>query len=481
MRRVRDMEIIHVAAELAPVAKVGGLGDVLHGLCRALIDKGNRVTILLPKYDTLDLKGVKDLKVLETTQEVRFAGVVCTNTLWHGTVDSIPVVFIESHDPKEFFDRGKVYGCPDDVDRFNYFCLSALEYIRKKECHVVHLHDWHTAALAGLIKERHPEITAKVVLTLHNLAYQGQCGAADLERMGWKSELLRAGDHYNLLKGGIIFADKITTVSPTYAREILTPEMGCSLQMTLRAHHHKLSGILNGIDYTYWNPKTDPLLPHHYSAHALEHKERVKQELRKRLSLADEKCPLVCAVTRLVPQKGPELIKSALLRTLELGGQFILLGSTGDEKTHTQFYNLKRKLAGSSHVHLELTFNEELSHLVFAGGDLFLIPSLFEPCGLTQQIAMRYGTVPLARSCGGLVDTVFEGKNGFLFGPPTSEALRETLDRALETWEHKPEMWHRLIEAGMSTDFSWEKPAEKYLSLYQSRESQESPLTPLIH
>ena len=462
------MEIIHVAAELAPVAKVGGLGDVLHGLSRALIEKGHRVTVLLPKYNTLNLDFVKDLKVLEANQVVRFEKEDCTHTLWQGNVDGIPIIFIESHDPRAFFDRDTVYGCKDDVDRFNYFCLAALEYIRKHEFEVVHLHDWHTSALAGLLKERAPEVRTKVILTLHNLAYQGQCGAAELERIGWKSELLASSDHYNLLQGGIIFADKVTTVSPNYAHEILTTDTKDPLQTTLRAHRHKFSGILNGIDYAFWNPKTDKFLPCHYSLHNLSNKEIVKQELKKRLSLADEKCPLVCAVTRLVYQKGPELIKAAILRTLEWGGQFVLLGSTADEQTYTQFYNLKRKLAGSPHVHLELSFSEELSHLVFAASDLFLIPSLFEPCGLTQQIAMRYGTVPLARACGGLVDTVFEEKNGFLFGTPSAEALNMALDNALDTWYHKPARWQKLIETGMSTDFSWEKPCEKYLALYRS-------------
>jgi starch synthase len=462
------MEIVHVAAELAPLAKMGGLGDVLHGLCRSLIEKGHQVTIFLPKYDTLDLNWVKNLEVLEPHQMVQFDGLKCTNTLWRGTVDNIPVVFFESHDPREFFDRGQVYGCPDDVDRFNYFCLSAVEYLRKTECDIVHLHDWHAASIAGLLKEIYPEYSAKVILTLHNLAYQGHCSVEELERMGWKSEFLRADGHYNLLKGGIHFADRITTVSPTYAQEILYTQFSGELQPILLSSQHKLSGILNGIDYTFWNPKTDKFLPYHYSVHGLGYKGLIKEELKKRLSLAEENCPLVCCVTRLVHQKGPELIKAAILRTLEWGGQFVLLGSASDEKTHTQFYNLKRKLAGSAHVHLELTFSEELSHLVFAASDLFLIPSLFEPCGLTQQIAMRYGTIPLARACGGLVDTVVDEKNGFLFGPPTAEAVCTGLDRALETWYHKPNTWNHLIETAMATDFSWEKPAEKYLSLYRS-------------
>src|SRR5271156_2860161 len=175
MRRVGSMEIIHVAAELAPIARVGGLADVLHGLCRALLKKKHSVKIILPKYDTLDLNWVENLEVLSTTHQVYFDGHVYNNTLWQGVVDHIPVVFIESHDPKGFFNRGSVYGCDDDIARFSYFGLSALEFIQKFPCDVIHLHDWHAALLAGLIKELHPGIKAKIVFTIHNLFYQGLC------------------------------------------------------------------------------------------------------------------------------------------------------------------------------------------------------------------------------------------------------------------------------------------------------------------
>ena len=460
------MEIIHIAAELAPIAKVGGLGDVLHGLSRALLNKNHRVKILLPKYDILDLNWVQHLEVIETNHTVRFDGALYENTLWQGVVDGIPVIFVESHGPQNFFNRGMVYGCPDDISRFLYFCLAALEYVLKESCDVVHLHDWHTAAIAGLLKEIYPDKEIKTVFTIHNFSYQGMCGREDLERVGWEASALKEGDHYNLLKGGVIFADHVTTVSPSYARELLTSEISGPLQTTLKKYQHKFSGILNGIDYGYWNPKTDPLLPYHYSTSDLANKQKVKNALKKKLSLADEDSPLVGAVTRLVWQKGPEFIKAALLRTLEWGGQFVLLGSALDERTQSQFYNLKQKLGGCPHVHLELSYNEELSHLVFAASDLFLVPSRFEPCGLTQMIAMRYGTLPLARETGGLMDTVFDGKNGFTFGPPTIEAFNETLDRALETWYTNPDHWQKMVEKGMQTDFSWDHPAEAYLKVY---------------
>jgi starch synthase len=460
------MEIIHVAAELAPIAKVGGLGDVLHGLSKALLNKNHSVRILLPKYDTLDLNYVKHLEIIETHLLVHFGDAQFLNTLWQGMVDGIPVIFFESHDPYRFFERGKVYGFPDDVSRFLYFCMSALTYLRKNDCDVLHLHDWHTAIIAGFVKDCYQEIKAKTVLTIHNLAYQGICTKEEMGQTEWHPSHLEEDGFYNLLKTGIIFADHVTTVSPSYAHELLHTNVSGPLQSTLKKYQKKFTGVLNGIDYSYWNPERDPLIPYHYSVHHLSNKEKVKVELKKRVSLADENCPLVSAITRLVPQKGPELLKAAILRILELGGQFVLLGSALDEPTHERFYTLKRKLAGCSHVHLELTFNEELSHLVFAASDLFLVPSIFEPCGLTQQIAMRYGAVPVARATGGLIDTVFDKKNGFTFGPPTAEAFHGALDCAITCWQKHPDLWKEIMIAGMQTDFSWNHPAEEYLKIY---------------
>lgn len=453
------MEIIHFSAELAPVGKVGGLGDVLHGLSRSLISLGHSVEIVMPKYDMLDWSGIEKLQLIET------AGAV---TIWKGIVATIPVTFIESHDPDELFDRGKIYGCHDDPLRFTFFCMQALHYLKysQRQPDVIHLHDWHTAVAAPLLKERFPEMKAKCVFTIHNLSYQGHCEKEVLDKLGWKSEKIKENGCYNLMKAGIIYADHVTTVSPNYAHEILTTDHGGTLRPLLRKCKNKFSGILNGIDYDYWNPMEDPLLPAKFSLEKFSGKKKVKQELRKRLSLEEEMCPLVTAVTRLVPQKGPDLIKAALLRTLEWGGQFVLLGSALDETTHAHFYNLKRKLAGTHHVHLELTFNEELSHLVYGGSDLFLVPSLFEPCGLTQMIAMRYGSVPLVRETGGLVDTVFEGKNGFLFSAPTAEAICQAIDRALPLWDTPK--WTQLVETGMKSDLSWKKPAEEYLKIYKS-------------
>ena len=198
----------------------------------------------------------------------------------------------------------------------------------------------------------------------------------------------------------------------------------------------------------------------------IEKKRELKKILRERLSLEEEDSPIVCAIARLTPQKGPHLIKHALYRTLERGGQFVFLGSAPEGDTHEVFFNLKKKLSGSKHVHLELTYNEKLSHLVFAASDLFLVPSLFEPCGLTQLISMRYGTIPLVRQTGGLADTVFEGKNGYTFKDSTPDAICESIDRALWCWFHEKEKWKKLAENGMRMDHSWKGPVEEYFEIY---------------
>lgn len=465
------MEIVHIAAEMAPIAKVGGLGDVLHGLPRGLLAKKHDVQVVLPKYDTLNLNEVKNLEVIDTELPAFFEGSWALNTVWRGAVDSIPVIFIESHHPGQFFDRGKIYACEDDNDRFVYFCAAAAAYLLKfkSKVDIVHLHDWHTGLIAALLKERCPEIASKIVFTIHNLIYQGITDGSSLDKIGFKTQKMKEGDHYNLLKTGIAYADHVTTVSPNYAKEIVHTELGGSLRPTLKRYEEKFSGVLNGIDYGYWNPQTDPYLPVGFSAEKPAGKEKVKAELRHRLSLAEEDSPIVGAIARLVPQKGPEMLKAALLRTLEWGGQFVLLGSAPENNdSHKYFFNLKRKLAGSHHVHLELSYNEELSHLVYGGSDLFLVPSVFEPCGLTQMIAMRYGSLPLVRLTGGLADTVIEGQNGFTFVEPTAEGILAALDRALEAWYQNRSLWKSLQDAAMHTDFSWAHPADQYLTIYRS-------------
>ncbi|MFZ0564842.1 MAG: glycogen synthase [Chlamydiales bacterium] len=470
------MKIVHLASELAPIAKVGGLADAVYGLCKSLIAKKQEIEVILPKYDILNLDPIDNLQIIQKNFPSIFKGQKTLNTIWKGCVDKIPVLFIESNDPAGLFNRSTVYGCKDDPLRFLYFCCTALDFLMKRGAppDLVHLHDWHTASAAFLLKRE----SIPTVFTIHNLAYQGHCSLETFEKVGWKTEEINEfkdteyPDTYSLLKAGILFADHITTVSPSYAKEIFKTN---PLQEILKTHQKKLTGILNGIDFTYWNPKTDSLLPFHFHLQQLTQnppflkgKEKVKNYLRKRFNLRESQSTVVSSITRLVPQKGPKLIQAALSHTLKKGGQFILLGSTFDEEMRTVFTHLKQKLAHNRNVHMELTYNEELAHLVYAGSDLFVAPSLFEPCGLTPLIAMRYGTVPLVRQTGGMKDTVFEGKNGFSFITPTPAAIHKALNRALACWASHPKRWRALMKKGMEEDFSWSKSADAYLKIYRN-------------
>ncbi len=475
------MDIVEIASEFAPLAKVGGLGDVLFGLSRALVKKGHQVEIVLPKYDILNLDELEEFAIFRHDFPIDFEGKSHHNTLWRGKLENLLLTFIECHDPYEFFERGAIYGSEDDVERFLYFSQAAFCYLSEARARpdIIHVHDWHTACLPSLIKKKwpSPEGRPKCVLTLHNLAYQGKCFLDTLQKVDFPRQDLHryreaSSNGYNLLLGGIQTADAITTVSPTYAEEIMG-ELGFGLEEALYKRKSDFRGILNGIDFDFWNPATDPLIPTHFQKGDLkeeppylEGKAANKHHLTRVFSLLQEERPLVAAITRLVPQKGPELIEAALLHTLKRGGQFILLGSSGDKETHDRFYAIKRRFSDNPHLHIELTYNEKLSHIVFAGSDLFIVPSIFEPCGLTQLIAMRYGTIPIVRKTGGLADTVFDGKNGFSFEEPTQEAIEEAIDRACDTYLNRPVLWQSMLKNGLEYDSSWDKSGDSYLALF---------------
>ncbi|MFN0064814.1 MAG: glycogen synthase [Chlamydiales bacterium] len=456
------MKIFHICSECAPFAKAGGMADALLGLLRETKKLGHDVQLILPKYRFLKLDELRKLDTLN----MRYDHKECVNQLWSASYEEIPLLLIEPKTSEAFFERDHIYGEPDDVERFSYFAKAAASYLERLSCSpdVIHLHDWHASLVPALYKK------ALSILTIHNLGYPGVISKESLEKLeipDW--EIFRCRDYYSLLQGGIISADQITTVSPAYSKEILQPESGGDFCHLLHHYQEKLVGILNGIDYTYWNPQSDPLIPYHYNSTQLEGKKETKKFLQKRLQLEEKECILVGAVTRLVEQKGPRLIKSAVEKTVEAGGQFLLLGSAQDSNIRALFSELQTTLAPSRSLHIELQYNEELAHHIFAASDLFIVPSIFEPCGLTQMIAMRYGTVPLVRATGGLGDTVFEEKNGFLFGPPEEAALHHALTRAFACWRNAPEKWDALKMNGMREDFSWREPARKYLALYDHK------------
>ncbi|MFA6916244.1 MAG: glycogen synthase GlgA [Parachlamydiales bacterium] len=494
------MHIVHLASELAPVAKVGGLGDVLLGLSRELSWKGHDVDIIIPKYDCMNSNEIRDLTVFHTNLMSFFEGGWHPNTIWVGWVENLKVYFIEPHHARYFFNRGCYYGCEDDTDRFLYFARTAMEFMFKSGLrpNIIHLHDWQTAICAPLYKDMYSPLglnSAKIVFTIHNMEYQGKCSKSNLDNIGMLgSNYLvpnKLQDNHddqliNLMKGGIIYSDFFTTVSPNYAKEVMSPDGGRGLEKTLQQNAFKFAGILNGIDYSFWNPEIDRYLPAHYSVRekpldkkdlcTLDKKGFIKQYLREKLALNESHRPLVGCVTRLVPQKGIDLIKFAIKYVEEHNGQFILLGSGPIPSIMAEFHELKEYYDDNPNVSIILNSQEDMSHLIYAASDMFIVPSLFEPCGLTQMIALKYGSIPIVRKTGGLADTIFDVDNsgrtdqmadGYTFDNPNNKEFEAALARALDCWFHHQDKWRKMMVNGMSIDFSWNHPADKYLQIYE--------------
>lgn len=489
------MHITQVTSELTPLVKVGGLADVVQGLSKELVRCGHTVDIFLPKYDCIDKSVLQDLQIECPRFEVRRPEGVIANTLFSATVDRLKIFLIEPHDPSHFFKRGSVYGCPDETDRFIYFCQATLQALihLKKTPDILHLHDWPTSLLALLFNQLNSPFKPKgVVLTIHNMHHQGKGSSDLLSRSGIP---FQEKEGINLLKLGIECATQVTTVSPQYRKEIDTVEGSCGLQETILNNRSKIHGILNGIDVDFWDPANDRYVDFHYLAdgtqltQVIEGKEKNKAKLCASLGLAiSANTPLVAVITRLVPQKSPELIKHALYRTLEKGGQFILLGSSPIPEIQAQFETLQRECLQGNRARIIMDNDEGLAHQIYAASDLFLIPSLFEPCGLTQLIAMRYGSVPVARVTGGLANTVFDidssslpqdKRNGFTFDHPDTEGIDWALIRALDCYKNDPKKWRSLIGQGMAYDFSWRNTTPDYVHVYNlSHQLSNASLTP---
>jgi starch synthase len=325
----------------------------------------------------------------------------------------------------------------------------------------------------------------RVCLTIHNFKHQGVAGMEVLRATGLHDpdrffDYNRMRDNHNpqalnLLKGGIVYSNFVTTVSPRYAFETKDQGQGFGLEPTLHTHHMKYGGVVNGIDYDVWNPEVDHHLPVRYGAHSIDGKYDNKRALRHRLMLTDNEKPIVAFIGRLDPQKGLDLVRHAIFYTLERGGQFVLLGSSPDPRINADFWGLKRMLNDSPDCHLEIGFDEDLSHLIYAGADMMLVPSRFEPCGLTQLIALRYGTVPVVRAVGGLADTVFDKdhahrplheRNGYVFEHYDQRGLESALGRAIACYYEYPEHFRELMKNAMRWDYSWNVPGEDYLNIY---------------
>ena len=473
------LRILILSAEVAPFAKTGGLGDVAGALPKALAHLGHDVRVVMPAYQAQERAA--------RAEEGSFAAIPGGLMVPTG-LGPLPAGILETHLPgsdvplylvaeSSLFDRPNIYGYDDDPYRFAFFSRAALTLTAALGWRpdVVHAHDWHAApavmwlATSGAGEDRFREIAT--LLTIHNLAHQGRSsrrvlgylGVAAppmLEETGW--------DEVNFMARGIYHATAINTVSPTYAREIMTPEGGNGLDGLLRARRDDVHGILNGLDTEVWDPATDGRLAQTFDVARPERRIANKLALQARLGLPeDPHVPVVAMVTRLDAQKGMEItghVIHLLLSGLAGDAQFVLLG-TGAKLYENAFSHLasyhRRKMAAV------LTFASDLAPLIYGGSDLFLMPSLFEPCGLGQMIAMRYGSVPVVRATGGLADTVRDGGTGFTFDAFTAEAFWTALQRALLVYNTDADAWARLRRNGMASNFSWEESALGYESLYE--------------
>ena len=472
--RAERLRLLFLASEAEPFAKTGGLGDVVSALATALTRLGHQVRIVLPLYRAIPRAALRRSGALQLT----VGGELLRATTWTTAVPggTAEVVFV---DLPGLFDRDGLYQAggrdhPDNLRRFSALCRAGLRLAADWPADILHAHDWQTAlACAGLRWPDGPGARCASVLTIHNLAYQGvfpfsQWPHTGLPPAAWSMEGLEFYGQINCLKGGLVSADWLTTVSPTYAREIQTPAFGCGLDGVLRRRAGQLEGIVNGIDTEAWDPATDAHLPTRYSAARLTGKAACARALRAELGLPSQEGLLIGMVQRLVDQKGLRIFLDALEALMRLPVQVALLG-TGDASYHRALTRAAERWPG---LRVRLVFDDGLARRITAGADAFLMPSQFEPCGLNQMYSMRYGTVPIVRKVGGLADTVLDeadGKDatGFVFEPYTPAALIGTVQRAVACFA-RPARWRALMRAGMRRDCSWKASAMRYVETYRA-------------
>ncbi len=480
------MRIALISSEAVPFSKTGGLADVAGTLFKEFTGMGLDASLFVPLYASTAKLFHDSLANLELEidipigKEVKKCGVFSEKGLRRGKKGKGFVYFVAN---EEYFGRAELYGpaegdYPDNDARFIFFCRSVLEISKRLDLQfdVLHCNDWQTGLIPLYIKTLYRNETAfknaRTVLTIHNMGYQGlfppsALGIAGLGPEVFNPDGVEFHGKVNFLKAGLISADILTTVSPTYAKEILSPEKGFGLDGVLKKRANALFGVLNGIDTSEWDPVSDNFLHHKYSKTALEGKRRCKQELMSRCSLAGtQETPLLCFVGRLSSQKGIDLLVETVDELIGDGTDLFILG-----KGDARFQRLLSEQAGRypGRIYFRVGFDEAMAHLAYAGADIFLMPSLYEPCGLGQMIAMRYGTIPVAYSTGGLVDTIAAAdgpdETGFLFDDHTPTSFVEEVRKALLIYRRK-ERWHKFITNAMEKDFSWKKSAGMYLELY---------------
>jgi starch synthase len=470
------MRIAILTSEAMPFAKTGGLADVSGALPKALTEQDVDTKLILPLYDQID-RALLNGGSMENVR-VEWRGQIHQVRFWYSDVAGAPAYLLEA---PEFFARPNIYGYNDDHVRFAFFSRAALALLKSLDWQpdVVHGNDWPCGfAMAELrARRRHEPFFQKTksLFSLHNVGYQGLFDAGDLWWLGFgdppEGDDFRLDRHASALKAGIITADALSTVSPRYAREIQTAEQGHGLDWLLRIRSNRLVGITNGVDYEIWNPETDPHIAANFSVDDLSGKRECKIDLLRRFGLPEEPArPIIAIISRLVGQKGYDLIRQTSESILETGLFFIALGAGAKE--YEDFLQRWHDAAPHRVGIYKGYAGEPLAHQIEAGADMFLMPSLYEPCGLNQMYSMRYGTVPVVRATGGLDDTVehFDPSTGtgtgFKFGPYDAGALLEKIREALYFYG-RPEQWQKIQQNGMVVDNSWAAAAKKYIELYQ--------------
>lgn len=474
---IERIPAVHLTAEYWPFARTGGLGEAVNGLAEAQHAAGSPATVVMPLYRTVRESG----PALERVGH-QFSVSVGSRTEWahvYRLVDrpAGPSVFFIEH--PDFFDRSGIYGdsggdYPDNALRFAFFCKAAVAALPAiaPGAQVLHAHDWHTALAPVYLRTVFRGLPfhdgLAIVLSVHNAGFQGHYPRETLHELGLPEELyswqaFEWYDRVNILKGGIAFADVVVTVSPTHARELCTATGGFGLHDTFTALGDRLQGVLNGIDLKTWNPQTDPIIAATYSAEDLTGKLRCKTALQHAYDLPeDERTPVFAMSARLVEQKGLDLVLGGSLLS-SVNAQFVFLGS-GERRYHEALANLAAAMP--ERVVAEFAFTDRQEHILLAGADLLLMPSLYEPCGLTQMRAQRYGAIPIVRAVGGLQDSVQEGMTGFLFGEYTPEALEAVVHRVLQRFANRDE-WSLLVRRAMDSRFGWEQSTLQYSALYR--------------
>ena len=469
------MKVLYVASEVVPFSQSGGLADVAGSLPKAIRDRAVSCRVVSPLYGSVPQSLRETMKFIghievQLAWRRQYCGVFSCN------LGGVVHYFIDN---EYYFARDGLYGHFDDGERFAFFSKAVLAILPLIDYFpdIIHLNDWQTALVPLYLKayyqgdERYRRI--RTVFTIHNILYQGRYGFAILgdvfDLPDSFAEVVSYDGCINLMKGAIQCADRVTTVSPTYAQEILDPWYADGLDRYLRTCQWKLSGILNGLDTKSYDPAADPVIAHPYTAETLEGKALDKQALRQDLGLAESNEPIVALVTRLVAHKGLDLVKYIFNDMMRLGIQLVVLGS-GDSAFEDFFYSMQQIYPNT--VRAILGFVPEMARKIYAGADIFLMPSKTEPCGLSQMIAMRYGTIPIVRETGGLKDTVLDAGDpsgegdGYTFKTYNAHDMLGALDRAVGAY-HLPEVWQGLQKRAMTKDFSWGRSAAQYIELYK--------------